>query len=95
MDTTSIAKAIRDRAERGMDLHRSGAVSVHGDLYVVKGTARCYTVALDHPTMGETCNCPDHRERCRDAGMSCKHVVAATLYAARERCRRGAKIIRH
>ncbi len=86
MDTTTIAKTekgIKGRCERGIALYAAGAVSRHGDLYVVRGTRRAYTVCLEHPTMGETCDCPDHREQ----GRTCKHIVGATIFKARERCR--------
>ena len=95
MDKTK--DSVRDRARRGMALARSGAVGRHGDAYVVRGKQRAYTVFIID---GEPrCDCPDYRERCRDAGHACKHGFAAVAFAAVEACRRGrtagTKKIRH
>ena len=79
MDTTTIAKTekgIKGRCERGIALYAAGAVFRHGDLYVVRGTRRAYTVCLEHPTMGETCDCPDHREKQTDP--QCPRLMAVT-----------------
>lgn len=88
MDTTTIpktAKAIKDRASRGLGLYLAGAVSKHGDAYVVRGTARNYTVFF---IGGEPrCDCPDYAHKCRDAGHACKHGFAAVAFESRERCR--------
>lgn len=96
MDTTTIAKTekgIKGRCERGIALHRAGAVGRHGDALVVRGTRRAYTVFM---VGGEPrCDCPDYRERCRDAGHACKHGFAATLFEAAEACRRVPKPKRH
>jgi uncharacterized Zn finger protein len=90
MTTKSVAeKPIRDRAERGISLFRVGAVSRHGDALVVRGTRRAYTVFM---IGGEPrCDCPDYRERCRDAGHACKHGYAAVVFEAAEACRRGTR----
>jgi hypothetical protein len=52
---------IETMIKRGLDLHRSGAVSVHGDPYVVRGTSRAYTVFLRDDE--SRCDCPDYQER--------------------------------
>jgi uncharacterized Zn finger protein len=96
MDTRTIAMAeaaIKARIERGMELYRSGSVSAHGDAYVVLGTAHNYTVFL---IGGEPrCDCPDYRERCRDAGHACKHGYAVVTFEVSRGCHKGPKIIRH
>ncbi len=80
------------RIKRGIQLAADGAATLHGDLWIVRGTARNYTVSLER----EMCNCPDHQNKGRDAGQPCKHIYAATITAARGACRpRRAKLIRH
>ncbi len=71
------------REQRGIELYRSGAVSERGDLYVVRGGSRKYTVSLDR----ETCTCPDFQAR----RSACKHLFAVVVYAAKKRCRRAAR----
>ncbi len=71
------------REQRGIALFREGAVSEHGDLFVVRGGSRKYTVSLDR----ETCTCPDFQAR----RSACKHQFAATLAEAKRRCRRAAR----
>ncbi len=71
------------RAERGIVLFREGAVSEHGDLFVVRGGSRKYTVSLDR----ETCTCPDFGKR----RETCKHLFAVVVYAAKQGCRRAAR----
>jgi hypothetical protein len=72
MDTTSKAAPKTGhkhppstREQRGIALFREGAVSEHGDLFVVRGGSRKYTVSLDR----ETCTCPDFQAR----RSACKH----------------------
>lgn len=85
MDTKTITPETA-RSKRGLALYRSDAVRRHGDAYVVRGTARAYTVFL---TDGEPrCDCPDYKERCRDAGHACKHGYAVVALVAVEACRR-------
>ncbi len=94
-----IESSVQRRVERGLGL--VDRVSQHGDLFVVLGGSRNYTVCLDHQTYGETCSCPDMRLQLkRQSGIQCKHIIATTIYNARitangDNCRRGAKIIRH
>ncbi len=71
------------REQRGLALFREGAVSEHGDLFVVRGGSRKYTVSLDR----ETCTCPDFGKR----RETCKHLFAVVVYAAKRRCRRAAR----
>lgn len=85
MDTTSqapSAPARNPRAVRGLALFHSGEVSEHGDLFVVRGTGRNYTVSIveDEPR----CDCPDFQAR-REV---CKHGYAVVVHAAKGRCRR-------
>lgn len=91
------SKAIKDRVQRALTLPPA---TLHGDLWIVEGTTRNYTVSLDHPNTldGVSCNCPDREHFGRDLGIACKHIVRATIDNAKY-CRRdktsGAKIIRH
>ncbi len=71
------------REQRGIELYREGAVSERGDLFVVRGGSRKYTVSLDR----ETCTCPDFGKR----RETCKHLFAVVVYAAKKRCRRAAR----
>lgn len=92
-----IEGSVARRVAKGMDL--VGAVTAHGDLYVVHGETGNYTVCLDHQTYGETCSCPDWKVNVLERGNldhRCKHIIATTIYNARlNNCRRGPKIIRH
>lgn len=93
MDTTTIAKTekgIKGRCERGIALYAAGAVSRHGDALVVRGTRRAYTVFFIGG-LEPRCDCPDYRERCRDAGHACKHGYAAVAFEAADACRRTAR----
>ena len=91
MDSTK-DKGQAARIKRGITLAAAYAATLHGDLWIVRGTARNYTVNLER----ETCNCPDHQNQGRDAGQPCKHIYAATVTAARGACRpRRVRIIRH
>ncbi len=93
MDTTSTAhppsarnpqQASREasaRTQRGLALFRAGAVQVHGDAFVVAGSARNYTVWLHD---GEpSCDCPDYRRH----HATCKHGYAVLVASAHRRCR--------
>jgi hypothetical protein len=48
----------RARIKRGIEFYESGAVSEHGDLFIVRGT-RNYIVDLEHGH----CSCPDFQHR--------------------------------
>ncbi len=73
------------REQRGIELYRSGAVSEHGNLYVVRGAGRNYTVSL---VDGEPrCDCPDFQAR----RSACKHGYSVVIHAAKRRCRRAAR----
>ena len=86
-------QAIKDRVARALTLPTA---TLHGDLWVVRGTTRNYTVSLDHQTYGECCLCRDHElQRERQSGIPCKHIIRATIDVARLNCRRGPKILRH
>lgn len=90
-----IEGSVARRVAKGLDL--VGAVTPHGDLFIVRGDTGNYTVSLDHQTYGETCSCPDWRNevlRKGNTGHVCKHLFATTLFLARG-CRRGPKILRH
>ena len=69
---------------RGLALFREGAVFEHGDLFVVRGASRNYTVFV---VDGEPrCDCPDFKAR-REV---CKHGYSVVVYAAKKNagCRR-------
>ena len=90
-----IEQSVAARVRRGLGL--VDRVQAHDDLYVVNGETGNYTICLTHQTYGETCSCPDWRVNVLERGNldhRCKHIIAATIYNARN-CRRGAKIIRH
>ncbi len=92
--------AANGRLQRGIALADAGAAVQHGDLWVVQGTERNWTVNLDS-RYGPTCNCPDYQNRLRDSetGGQCKHIIAAQITDSREACRRKKtakpKVIRH
>ena len=72
------------REQRGLALFREGAVSERGDLFVVRGENRNYTVSV---VDGEPrCDCPDFGKR-REV---CKHGYSVVVYAAKKNagCRR-------
>lgn len=90
-----IEASIQRRVAKGLEL--VGRVSAHGDLYIVHGETGNYTVNLDHQTYSETCSCPDWKVNVLDRDNldhRCKHIIATTIYNARN-CRRGPKILRH
>jgi len=78
----TVDRATVKRVERGWLLYELGHCERRGDLWVVRAqdSSRFYTVSLDHDTQGETCECPDHRER----GNTCKHIIACTIAEAKE-----------
>ncbi len=78
----TVERATVKRVERGWLLYELGHVEKHGDVYTVRAqdSSRYYTVSLDHDTLGETCSCPDHRER----GNTCKHILASTIAEAKQ-----------
>jgi hypothetical protein len=78
----TVETATVKRVERGWLLYELGHCQRHGDLWVVRAqdSSRYYKVALDHNTQGETCECPDHREK----GNTCKHIIACTIAEAKE-----------
>ena len=86
---------ISKRVQRGIELARAGAVTRHGgpyDLFTVRGgSGRSYVVSLEH----QCCSCEDHQYHGRETDEPCKHLIASTVYAAHDSCRRGAKITRH
>jgi hypothetical protein len=81
-------KGIEARIQRGLALYRNGAVSQHGDLFVVRSASRSYTVSLagDEPT----CDCADFRTRLR----TCKYGFATLVFAAKDRCKRRKRVDR-
>lgn len=74
--------ALSARCKRGVALALAeGGVRRQGDVYTVKSSGRHrYTVKLDN-TNGETCQCDDYRKR----EATCKHIVAVTVYVAKQR----------
>ena len=67
---------------RDIALHRAGAVESYGDLFIVSGKARNYTVSL--PANGDPhCDHPDYAKR----RATCKHGYAILIHGARA-CRR-------
>lgn len=80
----------RTRAERAMKLwnERGHEIRKVGpQTYLVPGcSANAYTVDL----RGETCTCPDYKQRCAEVeGLLCKHLYAAVIYREKvERVRR-------
>ncbi len=86
-DTTTIPKSTR--LKRGVRLFNERG---HEIARTTGGTYRvpsCSGEASYHVYLGEvtTCSCPDSR-RAREAGEYCKHVVAASVFAAKRRARR-------
>lgn len=76
------ARTTTTREQRGVALFREGAVSRHGDAFVVRGARRNYTVFLHD---GEPrCDCPDFGHR----RETCKHGFAAVVFAAKPAPRR-------
>jgi predicted nucleic acid-binding Zn finger protein len=77
----TVDRATVKRVERGWLLYELGHCERHGDLWTVRAqdSSRYYMVALDHDTQGETCECPDYRER----GNTCKHIIACTMAEAK------------
>jgi len=76
------------RETRGLALfaeHASQIVEVSPYLYRVPS---CSGGGFYRVDLGAgTCECPDHQYRVE----TCKHIVAATIYAAKRRCRRTAR----
>lgn len=81
---------MNQRLVKGKALADAGAAVKHGDLWVVHGTARNYTVYLDGDS-GATCACPDWHNRMKDAGDGgqCKHIIAAQITETRDRICQG------
>lgn len=76
MTEERIAQHARERASRGAQAWRNGAVGRSGDLWVVAGErGGAYLVDLRE----ESCSCPDHRRH----RAPCKHVFAATIARAK------------
>jgi hypothetical protein len=79
VDTDTVAQHALERAQRGLDAWRRGAVGRRsGDEYVVAGShGTLYVVHLgDEP---ETCTCKDAAVR----GETCKHVYASVVERAK------------
>lgn len=81
---------MQERLQRGMALAEEGAALQKGDLWVVKGSTRNYTVNLDDAQFGATCTCPDYKERIRggrgpEGVVQCKHIIAAVITDSRDR----------
>lgn len=49
--------SVSRRCKKGIELAAKGMVTKHGDLFVVHGVARNYTVCLDHQTYGARLAC--------------------------------------
>ena len=86
MDTTTVPAPLAARIGRGLALYRERGeeiVRFFPHAYVVPSCTgkNSYVVRLDRGT----CECPDFETR-REA---CKHLYAATIKAARVRCRKG------
>lgn len=93
-ERVNVEQAIKDRVARALTLPPA---TLHGDLWVIQGSAgRAYSVSLNHQTYGECCPCRDHElQRERQTGISCKHILRASIDSAHMNCRRGPKILRH
>ncbi len=84
MDTTSVDQATRERVLRGIALHEgSGIEHVGHGVYEVAGTEGwVYTVDLAPFGGAESCGCKDRHYR---PGLTCKHLAAASIFAAKAR----------
>lgn len=81
-ESTATDAGMKARCKRGLQLAKDGRVTRHGDLYVVRGRTGNYTVNLENIN-GETCGCKDWRKH--GWGHTCKHIVAVTVVAAKDR----------
>ncbi len=83
MQEDTIARGALERAQRGLDAWRRGAVGWTGDGWVVAGDhGVLYAVDLE----AERCSCRVSRDR----GEICKHIYAALV----ERAKTGAEAAR-
>lgn len=81
--TAKTVKAMAQRLEKAEALVREGAVYAisgrDGGFVVRNGDGtQMYGVSLREGR--ESCSCPDFEQRQRDAGLPCKHLLAAQLF---------------
>ena len=79
MDGRTIPRGVLERAQRGIDCWRRGAVGWTGDGWVVAGDhGVLYVVDLEDEE-GESCTCKDASVR----GETCKHIFASVVERAK------------